>query len=128
MRSRREKRKNLIRPAVKPRKTAISEVGPAPPNRIRELRKRGRLSLQELSALTGEPMQTLARWETKGGLGVEKLPKLAEALGVLPSELIVGSAPKSLTEDHAFLIERFKSASPHTRAAILKIVRALTDE
>ena len=128
MRSRRQVGKNPAPKASKRRKPRESAAQPAPPNRIRELRRRARLSLQDLSERTGEPLQTLARWETKGGLTMEKLARVARALRAAPSDLVAGAAPKGHTPDETFLLDRFAAASPQTRTTILRIVRALTDD
>lgn len=129
MRSRRQVRKNPPSKAKKRRKPAESASPPAPPNRIRELRKRARMSLKDLSELTGEPLQSLSRWETKGGVTVEKLAKVATALCVRTAELVESVAPPgSLTEDQAFVVDRFTASSPETRAVIIRIIEALTGD
>lgn len=127
MGSSRQVRKNPAPPAKKRRKAKDSCALPAPPNRIRELRTRARMSLQDLSDLTGEPLPTLSRWETKGGVTLEKLSKVACALALAPVELVQSTVPKRLTNEEAFLLERFTNASPDVRAVITRIVQALTD-
>jgi transcriptional regulator with XRE-family HTH domain len=127
MRSRRQVRKNPAPKASKRRKPAESASPPAPPNRIRELRKRARMSLKDLSELTGEPIPTLSRWETKGGVTVEKLAKVVTALRVPIEEAFVKTLPARLTSDQAFLLERFAAATPQTRDVIVRIVGALTE-
>jgi transcriptional regulator with XRE-family HTH domain len=53
------------------------------------LRKKRKLSQDELSALTGVPQTTLAYWETTGNLtGRKVIMKLAKALGVSVEELL----------------------------------------
>jgi transcriptional regulator with XRE-family HTH domain len=53
------------------------------------LRKRRKLSQDELSTLTGVPQTTLAYWETTGNLkGRKTILKMAKALGVSVEELL----------------------------------------
>lgn len=84
------------------------------------------MSLRDLSELTGEPVQTLSRWETSGGVTLEKLSGLAAALHVDRSELVANKQSK-LSADEVFLLTRFAAASPQTRNTILQIVRAVTE-
>ena len=51
--------------------------------RLKELREKKKLTVDELVEKTGLPRRTLYDWEsTKSSPPVELLPKLAEALGV----------------------------------------------
>lgn len=112
------------------RKTPHGHTPTDADNRIREFRNAARLSLQELAASAGTTYQTLQRWETTGKIPVKKLKKLAEALGVTPSDLLPGSeAPRvsELTDEQLFLLQRFETATPETRKAIMRSVKGLTD-
>lgn len=127
MRSRRHVRQNPAPAAKTRRKSDDSGAQSEPPNRIRELRRRARMSLQDLSDLTGEPIQTLSRWETKGGLSVEKLARLAGALRARPADLVHGERT-TLSADEQFILDRFAAASPQVRAMIVRTVSAMTEE
>ena len=124
MRSRRQVSQNPAPPAKGRHKGEPSGTPTEWPNRIRELRRRARMSLQDLSDVTGEPIQTLSRWETKGGLSVEKLASLASALRAKPGDLVHGERT-TLSADEQFILDRFAAASPLARAMIVRIIQAI---
>lgn len=116
------------------RPTDRTPYGLTPPtanNRIREFRQRARLSLMELAAEAETSYPTLQRWETTGKLSVKKLQVLAgvfsRLLGetVTPADLLPGQ-PK-LSDETAWLLERFEGASRAEQKAIIRTVRGLTD-
>ncbi|HOY76932.1 MAG TPA: helix-turn-helix transcriptional regulator [Hyphomonadaceae bacterium] len=118
----------MTRPADR---TPYGHTPPTANNRIREFRLRARLSLIELAAESEVSYPTLQRWETTGKLSVKKLQALADVftrvLGetVTTADLLPGK-PK-ISDETAWLIERFEAASRDERKAIIKSVRGLTE-
>ena len=61
---------------------------------MRDIRKRRRMTLERLSELTGISVSSLSRIEnTQLGLTIEKVEKLADALGVAPETLVSRARP-----------------------------------
>lgn len=61
---------------------------------MRDIRKRRRMTLERLSELTGISVSSLSRIEnTQLGLNIEKVEKLAAALGVSPESLVSRARP-----------------------------------
>lgn len=59
-------------------------------NGLRAARKARGLTMQELSELSGVPLQSIATLETKGfGRAVDNITKLADALGTTIEKLVV---------------------------------------
>jgi transcriptional regulator with XRE-family HTH domain len=62
---------------------------------MREIRKRRRMTLEQLSELTGISVSSLSRIEnTQLGMTVEKVEKVAGALGIEPETLVSRSRPR----------------------------------
>jgi transcriptional regulator with XRE-family HTH domain len=61
---------------------------------MRDIRKRRKMTLEQLSERTGISVSSLSRIEnTQLGLTIEKVEKLADALGVTPETLVSRSRP-----------------------------------
>jgi len=85
---------------------------------MRDLRKRRKMTLEQLSDLTGISVSSLSRIEnTRLGLSIDKVEKLARALGVTPETFVSrerpGRAPPSSARSQAanpgearFLVDR----------------------
>ncbi len=72
----------------------------APKNRLRELRNRSRLTLQEVSTLTGFAIPTISRHESRGrSLSEEAILKYAALYKVHTYELFDKPAMKEGEED-----------------------------
>ncbi len=97
-------------------------------NRIEKYRRRARLSLMDLAGKVGTSFQTLQRWEKKHPkLTIEKVEKLAAALGCTPYDLLPYH-PKPINDPEiSFVIERMTSADPATRRAIMRSVKGMTE-
>lgn len=87
---------------------------------MRDIRKRRRMTLEQLSDLTGISVSSLSRIEnTRLGMTIEKVEKLAAALGVSPEALVsrthVPPAPSPVaTSDAAprFIVDRAGQRRP----------------
>lgn len=102
------------------------DEAPLWPNRIREFRKRRRWSLHHLAAESGVSFQTLQRWEKKHPkLPLSKVAGVASALGVSAGDLLPYEL--EVTEELAFIVERYKAADAETRRMMVKSVKGLTD-
>jgi len=57
--------------------------------RLRSLREKRGMSVEELAEASGVPDKTLYRWESADSApDIEKFPQLAEALGIKPRTLL----------------------------------------
>lgn len=85
---------------------------------MRDIRKRRKLTLERLSELTGISVSSLSRIEnTQLGMTIEKVEKVARALGVAPESLVsgsrsgraavrAGSPPPSERREPRFVVDR----------------------
>jgi transcriptional regulator with XRE-family HTH domain len=91
--------------------------------RMRDIRKQQRMTLERLSERTGISVSSLSRIEnTQLGMTIEKVEKVADALGVAPETLISRSRPtrspalrrtaKQDGDDPRFIVDRAKRRKP----------------
>ena len=105
-------------------KNAVAVTGNVPDAagmklRLREIRERKGLSLEQVAQAAGTTRQSVSRWERDGFTGLEKLERAAAALGVSVVELIDDDA------GGAELDALFASLPPEAQASLLEAVRAL---
>jgi transcriptional regulator with XRE-family HTH domain len=94
------------------------------PNRIRELRKARRLSLEKLGALCATSAQQMACLEHETvPLTAEWMRQIAAALEVGADELLADNdVTWRLTEDEARLLRSFRRVAPGLRGQVLDVV------
>ncbi len=94
-------------------------------NRIRQVRKAHKLTLEELSAMTGISWQTLQRYETGvRAITLDKLETIAAALEVTTASL-VSDAP-AIDQDEQDLLDWMRQ-HPRDKQLILSQLRVLRE-
>lgn len=101
-------------------------------NRIRELRKKNKLTMKELGKQVGVVEGTISQYETgKRQPDIEMLSKLANYFGVTIDYLVGGAesenAEAPLSTDEKNLLDMFKSLSSDEKSFIETMVKSLMD-
>lgn len=94
--------------------------------RIKEARKKQKMTQEQLSTKTGIGIEYLSRMETgKVKPSLEYLDKICMILEVDLGKLVGGTSVKRKTYENDKLIKEFNDCTPQMREAILKIVKDL---
>ena len=96
--------------------------------RIKELRAKRNLTLEDVAKRVGVGKSTVRKWETGmiANMRRDKIASLADALGTTPEYLMGWTEPKEeaqLSETKAALIEIIKDISDEQAAAILALLK-----
>lgn len=95
------------------------------PNRIREVREAKGLTQQQVSRAMGTSHQTIEKWELgKTDVGLQRLERVARALGVPTHTLVNGSNPANDSEERA-LIDLFRRLPANERRRALQLLTVL---
>lgn len=98
--------------------------------RIRELRKRKKMTLEKLAADTASSKSYIWELENREDSprpSAEKLSKIAEVLGVTVDYLMGNESELQSAEDVAFF-RKYSQMTPEARARIRRMAKALDDE
>lgn len=96
--------------------------------RLREARRQKRFTLEQLAELVGSSKAYIWQLENKdeASPSAELLFKLCDALGVLPGQLLQGSAqPGDAQIEQDILFRRFKALEPRDREVILGLMEQM---
>lgn len=101
-------------------------------NRIRELRKKAKITMKELGKQVGAAEGTISHYETgKRQPDIEMLSKLANYFGVTIDYLVGGveseNAEAPLSTDEKNLLDMFKSLSSDEKSFVETMVKSLMD-
>lgn len=99
-----------------------------PPNRIRELRKRAKMSQEDLGDLVGlSPGQVSHLENGVRNLTLEWMKRLAKALGVAVAELLADEDnPDRLADDERQIVNALRHADPQARKHIQAMATAIS--
>lgn len=96
--------------------------------RIKALRKERGLTLEELGQKVGVGKSTVRKWETGAiaNMRRDKIPRLADALGVSPAYLIgfdsLVTSSFVCSPSEQLLVEHYRAADLGTKAAVNKLL------
>ena len=102
--------------------------------RIKELRKEKKLTLEQVADVVGVGKSTVRKWETGmiANMKRDKIALLAKALGTTPAYLMgwkeaekeVSPSEPVLTEGEKMMLELFRRIPEDRQAAALELLRA----
>ena len=102
--------------------------------RIKELRKEKKLTLEQVADVVGVGKSTVRKWETGmiANMKRDKIALLAKALGTTPAYLMgwkeaekeVSPSDPTLTEGEKMMLELFRRIPEDRQAAALELLRA----
>ena len=102
--------------------------------RIKELRKEKKLTLEQVADVVGVGKSTVRKWETGmiANMKRDKIALLAKALGTTPAYLMgwkeaekeVSPSEPTLTEGEKMMLELFRRIPEDRQAAALELLRA----
>ena len=102
--------------------------------RIKELRKEKKLTLEQVADVVGVGKSTVRKWETGmiANMKRDKIALLAKALGTTPAYLMgwketekeISPSELPLTEGEKMMLELFRRIPEERQAAALELLRA----
>ena len=102
--------------------------------RIKELRKEKKLTLEQVADVVGVGKSTVRKWETGmiANMKRDKIALLAKALGTTPAYLMgwketekgISPSEPQLTEGEKMMLELFRRIPEDRQAAALELLRA----
>lgn len=101
-------------------------------NRIRELRKKNKLTMKELGKQVGVVEGTISQYETgKRQPDIEMLSKLANYFGVTIDYLVGGAesdhAEAPLSSDEKIFLNYFRDMDPEERDMVTAVIKTIMD-